>query len=211
MKTLTTPNEVARITSALDSELSPALLDAVIPVYEEKIFNIALGFDWYESLLDDLTDVSSAAKWAAGTYQSGDIVEYYGNYFSANTDTSTVPGGAAWDQLPKFQTEANQLVYDRYLLRLVSFYAAAPVAALAALKVAGTGTSRSEGETFRPAGFKEISSYQDHVARMVRDILFNLHLYLTRNSDNFALYVGNSSGADLPALLEQNFGFTNLE
>lgn len=212
MKTLMKPDEVARIASSIETTLSPSVLSTLLPVYEEKIFNTALGIKWYEELLDDLIDGSEAEPWRPEeSYLAGDLVHYYGSLYAAIRDTTEAPDIADWEPASRFKTAHNQEVYDRYLSRLIAFYCAAPTASLAAIRVSGSGSTRSTGESFEPASFEEIASYHQSIGKIVRDILFNLHLYLTRNASIFVSYRGNVDQAKLPSALNKNYGFTNIE
>jgi hypothetical protein len=88
---------------------------------EEDLFNSILGYDFYDLLLDSLTDFSTATPWSAATAYAVDnlVTDKYYQAISINTN-SQPPAVTSWKLAPTFQNACYEELWCRYLGRYLS-------------------------------------------------------------------------------------------
>ena len=105
----------------------PQMVERHIFRKEQKFARECLGFDFYDLLIADLKDWSSIKAWVSGTsYDSGDLVNYYGliieSKVAANTnDPCEDTGGAYWMLAQKFNTACYETLWADYMRDYLSF------------------------------------------------------------------------------------------
>lgn len=195
MTSLATPEEVSRSMATADSHIEATQFRLVLPVMEQYLFDTTLGREWYDSLLSDLRDVSAATRYSElVNYSIGDLVTYYESYYEAIAENraKTPNLSAYWQRLTKFQTPANNIIFDGYLLPLIALAAASPTSAMTAIQNSNIGLVRRSSDNARPASMREIIAYRQDLEQLMRIALFNLHRYCKDNATLYPLYLGNS-------------------
>jgi hypothetical protein len=94
----------------------------LIAEVERWEFSNRLGWDFYEQMLSDLTDLSGAVKYVSGTYAIGDIVIYNQRYYTAKANgvTSQPPTVQDWKETEKFESDCFNILWCEYLARYLS-------------------------------------------------------------------------------------------
>ena len=120
MTTLLTRQEVIDYAEYRDT--FPPTAIKLISEVEEWEFNNKLGYDFYQQMIADLTDLSIATKYTTGTYNLGQIVIYNQKYYTPtkNAVTSQPPTIADWKEAQKFASECFNSLWCNYLARYLS-------------------------------------------------------------------------------------------
>ena len=120
VKTLLNRQEV--IEYAEYSDTFPATAIKLIADVERDEFNRILGWDLYELMLSNVTNVSTATKYTIGTYNLNNIVIYDNKYYTClrNGVTTQPPTLNDWKLTPKFQSECYNVLWCDYLARYLS-------------------------------------------------------------------------------------------
>jgi len=178
---------------------------------EQSVKYDCLGEEFYIELLGDKKDYSKEAnEWdASEKYLEGDVVIYQGVYYIAiASNSATLPTNTTyWDLAPKF----NNAYYNE-LWQFLGRYIASKVARMTiqpvVTPITGQGAIKREGETFSPAGFKDINSFYAWLDAMATAALRNMDKYLDSKKDEtdaFDLLLDfrglsgcNSSSGDCP-------------
>lgn len=186
-KTIITAREVLKY-SIVDKHTAPAMVEPLIRTLEETLFRTTLGWKWYNELLEDLEDLSSYSQFNKGqVYQVGEFVEYQEEIWKClqTTTGAELPGSSPtyWSQNPKFQTAANQTLYDNYLVYLLAWTITAKAAVFAAFRIANVGVKSDGG-----ASLQELSAANAELISTVKALIFNMHKYLFETSgfENYA-------------------------
>lgn len=192
--TLITPEEVKEL-AKIDQHVQPCDINDIRQV-EKVMARDCLGKDFYNAIVDDLNDYSTAAKWTNTTTAAGQIRLYGGNYYRSLTSTSAEPTlKSDWEVAPKFKTDCyNDLwceVLGRYVALLVVQNSLPPIST----PITASGTVKKRGEGFDAASEQSVLRLQSWLASQVSTAFENLHEYLTdSDSTCYSLYKGKVDG-----------------
>ena len=84
---------------------------------EQREARLKLGIDFYNELIADLVDYSSASEWEDGTtYSAEDVVIWDGIFYQAISETDTEPTTVEfWELAPKFDKDCFNTLWCNYL------------------------------------------------------------------------------------------------
>lgn len=197
MKTLLQPAEITRLASISDT--LPRCTTSEILETEESEFFECLGEDLRRTLLENLTDLSSAVDYASGSYNEGAIVKYNdGLYYTAQENTSTEPGSSAWSLTDKFQDgKANEL-WCNYLGRYLALGVVRDSLIMISTNISAKGVVLQKDQDFEPASDERLRRVQKDIMTKMKRIFRSMDRWLKEhNSGMFAGYLGNqSTGCD---------------
>lgn len=190
--TLITPNEV-RLNALVGAQMDTAQMNSVIVPVEEGLFNDYFGSDFYDTLLADLVDYSSAALFAANTvYTAGGIVKLNGIPYTViqTTTGSQIPGQNSdyFSLAPKFATSANEYLWHRYLVKILAQSVANTFAIPSAIKQTEKGIVRLKDDDFDPATSAEIATFKQNYYELVRANITAMEKYVLRNPASYPTY-----------------------
>jgi hypothetical protein len=97
--------------------LSASDVQKQILLQELKAARNVIGWDFYLFLNNNMVDYSTEPDWAAGTYNSGDLVWRLGLVYvcTANGTTTDPNGGAGWSLAPKFNQYCLNALWNQGL------------------------------------------------------------------------------------------------
>jgi hypothetical protein len=100
----------------------PTTAVKLIAEVERWEFEKRLGWDFYEAMLADLTDTSTAVKYVPGTYDTGDIVIYNQKYYTClrGNVTSQPPTLLDWKETEKFKSDCYNSIWCNYIARYLA-------------------------------------------------------------------------------------------
>lgn len=208
-KTLTSPKEVMMV-APVDSHFPSQDLKPLISQKEEELFNVLLGWDFYQDLITDLETHIYEEFNESSVYNSGDKILFTDDRIwvaNATTSAGENPSNSTkWDRVSKFQGTAHEYLWDNYLQYLLAFFIVNTGAAFAAIKMTGLGLVQ-EGSTVTD---KSLQVYSEATLGLFKTTLMNAHMYMRRNSTSFPNYLGNlCKNRNTPMRrVRNNFGFS---
>lgn len=155
--------------------------DADIIEVERIEFLGCLGWDFYQELLANEPDYSSAATWAPGSYAEGDVVKYRGYYKIATTATTQEPNGAEWENAPTFEEPLFETMWCEYLGRYLALCVVRNDLAGHMVKVSDKGIVRQVSENTIPATRAEVELLSKDIDRKISGAFKLLDTYLMDN------------------------------
>lgn len=193
-------------------------LKGMIPLKEEGLFRVWLGMDWYTALLDDLSDHSGFAYFQESTnYTTNQVVLWrdllYQVTASPNSGGALPSDSSAWQEAPKFATEANNYLWQRYLRTVLAWHMMHTSLVYTAIKQTALGIVQAgSSENQRPVSGRALASFKNEVGEDFNSFLLTMDAYLRENSTAFPLYKPNQEACDTPGsqvgYRSNNFGFT---
>ena len=181
----------------------PNIPEALLKQKEEGLFRVWLGYDWYFDLKTDLTDFSASVPFVEGTsYSISNLVSWKNRYYSCilGTDGSQLPNNTTHFELAsKFQTSANQTLYDEYLKYVLAWGVFHSSVVYEAIRTTQLGVQRyGENESFknRPTTARELAAFKNEIGDDLNLMLQNMDRYLRDNSSTFPKYRGNQQSSE---------------
>ena len=194
---------------------------------EEDLFRRCFGWKFYEALLADRyvysfvagTGIRTVTHFAVGAnYAVGVFVEAEGRIYEciANvTAAKSVNDATKWNRAAKFQTAANQFLWDRYLGRVICFTVMYGSVMYRAVRDTPQGVLRTYDEgTSKPATLPELMALKSESQTDVDTIIKLMDAYLVENKTSFPLYKSGiddcTDGCGPKKSMKRNLGF-NVE
>jgi len=184
---------------------------------EQQLRTQCLGETFYDGLIADLKDLSTAVHYASGTsYDTTDIVIYNQVYYSpkANGTTSEPSYSVEWNLADKFNTPLNNTLFCGFLGRFLAMWVVANNLPAINTQVTAKGSQKLNSANSNAASEAQVLRLQTWYSTQITEALENLDNYLTSNSSSFSGYSGgtccNSSSSDRYVLLAKSngeFGF----
>jgi len=169
---------------------------------EQAFARKVLGDDFYQLLIADLVDHGDVNAWdKSATYNTGDVVEYYGLTLKSLQDANTInpcedTGGTWWAETQKFTTPCFESLWVLYLRRYLAFLIMADALEYTTYPSGARGVS----ERFDEALGVKSASWQIFAARKQRllqdagEILENMKSYMVKQHELWK--EDNTTGCD---------------
>jgi hypothetical protein len=184
-QTILEPCEVVRYASLSPEYPTRNLCDLIAQV-EEGLANTCIGFDFYQSMLNDLTDKAGYVVAKPGVkYLQGAIIQYECEYYEALQDDVTIAqvnDVFSFAKLKKFVDADNQLLYEKYLRRIIALKVYAQSLTEATIKVTAGGAIVNQGDTMgnRTANRQELSALKDAALTNAKQAIENMYVWIER-------------------------------
>jgi hypothetical protein len=179
-----------------DIHFDPNFLCPYLDIVEEAVFNSCLGWEMYESLQADLEPLPSNFFTYNTQYQVGDKVVWQGVAYEALklvTNIEPTNDLVNWKMVQKFSTNANNVLWESYLRKLIAFGVSRKAQTTSTIKATNLGLVRSFSESSNPASVDEISMVRNDQLETEKMIRENMIKFIERNEESFPDYAGFSN------------------
>lgn len=184
-KTIVEPCEVVRYAS-ISSEYPTRHLCDLIAQVEEEFANTCIGYDFYQYLLNDLVDTSIYIVAKQGVkYPTNTIVQYECAYYKALQDDVTlndIKDVFSFEKLKKFVDSDNEILYEKYLRRIISLKVYAQSLTEATIKSSAGGAIVNTGDSMgnRTANRQELAALKDSTLSNAAQAIENMYQFVYR-------------------------------
>jgi len=165
-----------------------------IPFVEEELFNDCFGWSFYEALISDLVDYSAAVKFSeTAEYSVGAFVEHAGCVYEVLVDTGItgqpIANPTYFRKAPKFTTEANQTLWDKYLGGIIAFRVMQGGIMYRSVKDTAKGVVKAfDPDGSRPATQGEVRAVKEELGDDIQRMIKAMTAYIARNAGSYPLY-----------------------
>lgn len=189
----------------------------MIPLKEEGLFNVWLGLDWYAALLEDLEDHTGFSHFQEATNYTTDTVVLWRDMLYKVTATPNSGGSlpsdsTKWVEAPKFKTEQNNYLWQRYLRTVLAWHIMHTAMVYTAIKQTALGVVQAGvTEKQQPVRGRTLASFKSEIGQDFNSFLQTMDAYLRKNSSTFALYKPNLDACNQRSQVgkrSQDYGFT---
>ena len=136
----------------------------------------------FDELYAAKVEYSSVAKWSAGNYLEGDLVQFDGVYYKANSGTNQQPGGTAWNLADKFSSACMNELWCEYLGPYLALLVIRKTIPGINLEMSGQGMVKKFGRDFQAADHNDVIRYQKYIDQTVKERYQLLEYYLRKQT-----------------------------
>lgn len=195
--TIVEPCEVVRYAS-ISPEYPTRLLCDIIEHVEEEFANTCIGYEFYQYLLSDLVDKSGYVVGKQGVkYQENEIIQYECEYYKAKQNDVTlndIKNDLSFEKLSKFVDKDNQILYEKYLRRIIALKVYAQSLTESTIKSSSGGVIVNIGDSMgnRTANRQELAALKDATLSSAAQAIDNMYNFVYRmQKDNRYKKFGN--------------------
>lgn len=198
LDSLITPQEVVKF-SPVDVHSHGEMRADMIVAIEEKLFRECFGFDFYLALLEDKKKYSLTSGTGITVYENfRNQINYTLNSYvlykdelykviKATTGEQTPPLKTHFTEAEKFATAKYDLLWKRYLRRILSFSINAESIMFRTVKDSADGIVRKNGEDYKGITTKEAATIRKEYKDTILTLIENSKAYILSNPVDFAL------------------------
>lgn len=195
MVTLTNAKDV-KAYGLLGEHINEGQISKHINAAEKMVARKILGMEFYELLVSDVIadDLSAETYDQLSAYDTGDIVDYYGQTWESETDNNTeLPGGTGWTESNRFNTPEYESFWVEYLRPYMTaaisvhvFPYLQPVGSVGMIQYADD-TGGTDGQTAsRDAQAYRLGEMKSTASALLRSLIW--HIYKTKEIDKADTY-----------------------
>lgn len=190
---LITPVEVIA-KAHVDNNMDPKVFTSHIQIAICKLGDVdgCLGHDYVASLFADARDFVDYET--AAIYSAGDVVVYGGKYYTAinNGTTGIIPTNTgSWTLVDKFQTPANQLLWDTFLWQILALMVQHTSLFTNSIRTTSQGEMKNNTGNSAGADFKDVKAKKDEIADNIRVLEKAMLVYMQQHKDEYPLWAAS--------------------